>query len=68
MTLLRLLCGVLLLAGCQVYCQHKAKVLAVGGCDRNGWCGVATDNGPAVAWYPVVGQPAMVYRPCQAKE
>lgn len=38
-------------------CASGAKVVSVGGCDRNGFCGVLMDDGrKGTMTYPVIGQ------------
>lgn len=67
--MIRTLLTLILVTGCDSTYERKCSdelVLAVGGCDKGGWCGVATgdllnpDRGEAL--YPVAG---IVSRVCR---
>lgn len=47
----------LLLIGCSKKCDVITKVIDIGGCDRDGLCGVVLENGKRGRLsYPTIGQ------------
>ena len=50
-----------LVFGFDKICYGRAKVVAIGGCDREGYCGVELDNGHFRREHlPVLGEPVCV--------
>lgn len=54
---MKLLFILLFLVSCRSECVKTAKIIKVGGCDKNGICGVAySDGSSGREYFPVEGQ------------